>query len=549
MPTYAYKAVSGDGRKSRGFEHAASPGALSRVLEERGLLVLEVGDAPADAATGGGRFKFGLRREVLEVTRAMSALLPAGMPLAQSLNAATGVASGEVRTALQEVRARVERGETLSDSLAQYPRLFTPMYIGVVRAGERSGDLDSAFSRLATQLERDEQLRGRILSAAIYPLLLATAGTIAVTVLLFFVLPRFVGLLAGSGAKLPTSTRILLGVSSVLHQFWYMLILIPAGIALFITWLQQTAEGRLAGARAMLALPLISTLRRYALAARFSRLVGVLLGGGAPLLTALDDTVESTQRSTGARRGRANPHEREGREFAQGGDRGKQRVPHAPVAARRRRRGSGPPARVPAQGRGHFRGANGTRHPAAGDVDGTGDDHHVRRGGRDDRAVAPAGDLRHQRIELQVMRLRRGFTLLEMSIILAIMAISAALVIPAYSDLGTATQALPGDALLKLLRDARRLAIEQSLTVAVRVDPATNYYRVDTTGAYGAGMLVDGTLEIGAYETLKSDLPRLQYVFRPSGAALGDTVTVQGNSVTAVLAVDPWSGEAGLYAR
>lgn len=106
-------------------------------------------------------------------------------------------------------------------------------------------------------------------------------------------LPRFVGLLAGSGAKLPTSTRLLLGLSSLLHQFWYLLILAPAGLGLFITWLQQTAEGRLVAARAMLAIPFISTLRRYALAARFSRLVGVLLGGGAPLLTALDDTIES----------------------------------------------------------------------------------------------------------------------------------------------------------------------------------------------------------------------------------------------------------------
>ena len=293
MPTYAYKAVGGDGKRMRGFEHAASPGALTRTLEERGMLVLDVGDAATDAATGGSKFKFGLRREVLEVTRAMAALLPAGMPLSQSLNAATGVASGEVRTALQEVRARVERGEMLSHALTGYPRLFSPMYVGVVRAGEKSGDLDAAFLRLSTQLERDELLRGRVLSAAIYPLLLASAGTIAVTVLLFFVLPRFVGLLAGTGAALPTSTRILLGASGLLHQFWYMLILIPAGIVLLITWFRQSEEGRLAAARMLLALPLVNTLRRYALAARFARLTGVLLGGGAPLLTALDDTIDS----------------------------------------------------------------------------------------------------------------------------------------------------------------------------------------------------------------------------------------------------------------
>jgi Tfp pilus assembly protein FimT len=147
------------------------------------------------------------------------------------------------------------------------------------------------------------------------------------------------------------------------------------------------------------------------------------------------------------------------------------------------------------------------------------------------------------------MRPRRGFTLLEMAIILALMAVSAALVIPAYTDMGLTPPVLPGNALLVLLRDARRVAIGQSLTVAVRIDPSTNYFRVDTTGISGTGLLADGTLEIGAYESLKTDLPRLQYVFRPSGAALGDTVTVQGNSLTAVLAVDAWSGEAVLYAR
>lgn len=292
MPTYVYSAVSGDGRRTRGFEHAASPGALTRALEDRGLLVLDVRDAPADAAAG-GRFGFGTRREVLEVTRALAALLPAGMPLAQSLNAASGVTSGQVRAVLQEVRSRVERGEMLSAALAAYPRLFSPMYIGVVRAGEKSGDLDNAFARLATQLERDEQLRGRVLSASIYPLLLAVAGTVAVTVLLFFVLPRFVALLEGTGARLPVSTRIMLGVSEKLHQFWFMLIIIPGAIALLGAWMRQTVEGRRVASRLLLGLPFVSTLRRYALAARFSRLVGVLLGGGAPLLSALDDTVES----------------------------------------------------------------------------------------------------------------------------------------------------------------------------------------------------------------------------------------------------------------
>src|ERR1044072_7070541 len=121
---------------------------------------------------------------------------------------------GQAQAASQEARPSVELGDTLSTALSEHRKLFSPLYVGLVRAGERSGDIDAAFGRLAAQLERDEQLRGKVLSASIYPLLLATAGSIAVNVLLFFVLPRFVTLLEGSGAKLPASTSTLLAVSA-----------------------------------------------------------------------------------------------------------------------------------------------------------------------------------------------------------------------------------------------------------------------------------------------------------------------------------------------
>jgi general secretion pathway protein F len=293
MPTYAYQAVDGSGKRMRGHAQAVSTGALTRTLEERGFFVLDVAESAGGGAGGRGGFRLGRRREVLEVTRALAALLPVGMPLAQALNAASGVASGDVKSALQEVRARVERGETLSTALGEHRNMFSPLYIGLVRAGEKSGDIDAAFARLAIQLERDEALRGKILSASIYPLLLAVAGSIAVTVLLFFVLPRFVTLLEGSGATLPKSTATLLALSAALHRAWPVLLLIPFVIAAFAAWVANTNEGRRTWSRILLALPGVATLRRYALAGRFARLVGVLLGGGAPLLTALDDTVES----------------------------------------------------------------------------------------------------------------------------------------------------------------------------------------------------------------------------------------------------------------
>src|ERR1700748_1722229 len=119
MPTYAYQAVDGSGKRTRGQAQAESSGALARTLEERGLFVLDVAESAEGAGAKSG-FRIGRRCEVLEVARAMAALLPVGMPLAQALNAASGVASGDVKAALVEVRERVERGDTLSTALTHH---------------------------------------------------------------------------------------------------------------------------------------------------------------------------------------------------------------------------------------------------------------------------------------------------------------------------------------------------------------------------------------------------------------------------------------------
>lgn len=291
MPTYAYQAVTAGGKRERGQAFAASASALERTLGERGLLVLEIAEPVAPA--GGVSFRPGRRREVLEVTRALAALLPVGMPLTQALGAAQNVGTRDVRAALGAVRGRVERGEMLADALAAHGALFPPLYAGLVRAGERSGDLAGAFARLAEQLEREERLRGRLVSAAVYPLLLTVAGSVAVTVLLVFVLPRFAELLEGSGAALPPVTAFMLSLSTVLRRWWPALLLVPAGLGALGAWMRATAEGRRALARLLLAVPVLRAVRQNVLAARFARLTGVLLGGGAPLVGALDDVRES----------------------------------------------------------------------------------------------------------------------------------------------------------------------------------------------------------------------------------------------------------------
>jgi general secretion pathway protein F len=290
MPAFAYRAVDRSGKRLRGAEDASSPKAMTLTLEARGLVVVDVAECSADPGRNPG--VLGNRQVILDVTRAVAALLRSGLPLARALGAAAHVATGDTATATQAVRARVERGESLAAALGAYPALFSPLYVGLVRAGERSGDLVGAFTRLADQLERDERLRARLLSLAVYPMILAAAGTVALAVLAFFVLPRFADLLQGTGATLPRSTAFVLWVAGTLKSAWPVLIAIAAAIPLILSWVRRTDEGRRAAARLLLELPLIRSLRRQALGARVARLLAVLLGGGAPLLSALDEAVE-----------------------------------------------------------------------------------------------------------------------------------------------------------------------------------------------------------------------------------------------------------------
>jgi len=176
---FAFTAIDAAGTRRRGVRDAPTAGALASSLEREGLFVVAIaGGDGRRAAPFLGEWRSAADR--LEVTRTLAALLPAGLPLARALDAAARLSSGRMAATLAEVRAAVERGESLAGALGAHAEVFPAHYVGMVRAGERSGDLPMAFARLGEQLEREAQIRGRLLSASVYPLLLAVAGGAAV---------------------------------------------------------------------------------------------------------------------------------------------------------------------------------------------------------------------------------------------------------------------------------------------------------------------------------------------------------------------------------
>jgi type II secretory pathway component PulF len=195
-----------------------------------------------------------------------------------------------VRQNLERVRERVERGDELARALAEEGALFTALYVGVIRAGEKGGAIGTAFERLAAHLEREDDLRSKLLSMSIYPAMLCVVGVASVLVLVLFVMPRFAELLTGAGAPLPRMTAFVLGSTTAARENWRVLAGVGAFLAVFAVWLRASRAGRLIGAHLLARTPIVGGPRRQVLAARFSRMAGELLNGGAPLLSALRDT-------------------------------------------------------------------------------------------------------------------------------------------------------------------------------------------------------------------------------------------------------------------
>ncbi|MEO8560973.1 MAG: type II secretion system F family protein [bacterium] len=290
MASLKYRAVTRAGVREAGTIDAATTDAATESLRARGLTVLEVVPTAPSGGGFGGRVRSG---DLAEFTRALAALLPAGLSLPKALGVARDIAPASLRAALADVQTRVERGSTFADALAAHPSAFPPSYVGLARAGERAGSLPDSIGRLADAIESEQQFRSKLLTAAIYPTLLTAVGGAAILVLLMVVLPRFGALFASSGSALPTSTAIVLGISGALRANAIPVLVTAAVLAFASVWLATSRDAARTRSRLMLSLPLASGFYREVLAARAARVISVLLAGGAPFVVALDDAARS----------------------------------------------------------------------------------------------------------------------------------------------------------------------------------------------------------------------------------------------------------------
>ncbi|HEV8558804.1 MAG TPA: type II secretion system F family protein [Actinophytocola sp.] len=228
------------------------------------------------------------REEVMHLSRQLGAFIRAGLPLIEavhSLGAEAGNSS--VRRMMAQVEDGLRRGEKLSDCFDRHPKIFPEFYRGILHSAELSGQLDTVLEQLARYLERDLEARRKIKSAMIYPIMIAAMSVVTVVVLASFVLPRFKEFFAGLNADLPLPTRMLLGVTDFLGQWWWA-VLAGLGVIIAAAVLALRFEpGRFGRDRLLLRLPVLGQTIRFALVERFCRVLSSMVSAGVALPEAL----------------------------------------------------------------------------------------------------------------------------------------------------------------------------------------------------------------------------------------------------------------------
>ncbi len=302
MPNYRYEVKQASGKLSAGVIAAASPTAAANLLRAQGSYVLSLTEMAARRARGlQGILSFQVQmgpraKDVLNFTGQLAVMVKAGISIRAALEGiADQVENPKFRAILQAVRQDVESGKPFSDALMRYPKVFSPLYVNMVKASELSGSFADMLGRIGEYLGQQLETRAQVRGAMIYPAIIATLAVSTTIFLLTFVLPRFVAIFAGKEAALPAPTKLILWLSHVMRTYWYAILGTVAASVWGFIWFINTRSGRAWWDATLLRLPIISKLCRCLFISRSLHTMGELVNAGVPML----DTISITANISG----------------------------------------------------------------------------------------------------------------------------------------------------------------------------------------------------------------------------------------------------------
>jgi type IV pilus assembly protein PilC len=303
MAKFSYTAVDAKGKQANGVIEAADQNEAIAQIRQLGFYPQRLDETRDTEATTedkkpkikkkGGRVKM----KILTIfTRQLATLIDAGLPLLRSLNTLAKQERNPVmRNTMTTLGTAVESGSTFSEALAQHPNIFSKLYVNMVKAGELGGVLEIVLTRLAEFQEKSQKIKGKVVSAMIYPLVVLCIAMAILTFLLIVIVPQFQKIFADAlpGQSLPGITLFVIFLSHTLVSRWYIVIAIIATIVIGYKVFAATPVGAVIIDRIVLKLPIFGDLMSKTAISRFSRTLGTLISSGVPILQALNITRET----------------------------------------------------------------------------------------------------------------------------------------------------------------------------------------------------------------------------------------------------------------
>jgi type IV pilus assembly protein PilC len=280
------------GNKVRGKSLAANETALRADLRRQGVAATRI-KTPSSMFRSGGKVS---AMDIAVFARQLATMMSAGIPMVQAFEI---IGNGHEKPAMQklvlDIKANIEGGSTLHESLAKHPLYFDDLFVNLVEAGEQAGALENLLDKIATYKEKTEALKKKIKKALFYPAAVLIVAVIVSCVLLIFVIPQFEALFKGFGADLPAFTQMVVNMSRFMqHQGWMLLILAGSGIFAFLYFYKRSRNMRRGIDRAMLKFPVIGPILVKAAIARFSRTLSTMFAAGVPLVEAMQSVAGAT---------------------------------------------------------------------------------------------------------------------------------------------------------------------------------------------------------------------------------------------------------------
>jgi len=290
MPKFSYQAYNNLKERKEGVIEAENKTQALAKLDSLSLFPIRITTQEESASSSFTTSATKARsQDIINFTRQIANLLDAGLTILVALNILSKQKwSPTFKLVIEKLIDSVREGKSFSDSLNQYPKIFSSLYVSMVRSGEMGGFLKEIIKRLADFMENEDELKNKVSSAMVYPLLILSVGILTVFILLSFVVPKLVLVFEDFGQALPMPTQILISISSFLNQFWWTIILLFGIVVFVINRVLKTKEGKLLFDGLTLKIPLLGELVLKRQVERFSRILSTLLHSGVTILPSLE---------------------------------------------------------------------------------------------------------------------------------------------------------------------------------------------------------------------------------------------------------------------